>query len=208
MELNRTINKANTHRIAVNSYSYKNHAIQAQESLHEVNTCDVLEFNQHIKRYITQPMTFMNYGGEPGWRQYTPDLLIEYLDGSLEFGEIKVFSATQKESFKSKFELHKHIVKERTGKNLVLFTDENLSAGLLAQYKQLKPFLAIQLAPQVNAQVIDLVKNKRITLREVEAFVVALGLKPQYAMALIAQNLLKTVDMTIITRNSLVELST
>ncbi len=207
MNLNRTINKANTHRIAANSYSYRNQCMQSQESLHEVNIGCSLEFNKHIKSYLTQPMTFMNSAGEPGWRQYTPDLLIEYHDGTLEFGEIKLFSMTQKESFKSKFELHKRVVKERTGKNLVIFSEENLSTEQLVQYKQLKPFLAIQRVPEVDAQVVDLLKNKRLALREIETLVVALGVVSQYAMALIAQDLLKTVDLTIVTRDSLVELS-
>ena len=152
-------------------------------------------------------MTFMNSAGEPGWRQYTPDLLIEYHDGTLEFGEIKLFSMTQKESFQSKFELHKRVVKERTGKNLVIFSEENLSTEQLVQYKQLKPFLGIQRVPEVDAQVVDLLKNKRLALREIETLVVALGVVSQYAMALIAQDLLKTVDLTIVTRDSLVELS-
>lgn len=207
MNLNRTINKANTHRIAANSYSFKNRCTLPKESLHEKNIGCSLEFNKDINRYTTQPLTFMNSAGEPGWRQYTPDLLIEYHDGTLEFGEIKLFSMTQKESFQSKFELHKRVVKERTGKDLVIFSEENLSLEQIVQYKQLKPFLDIQRVPEVDAQVIDLLKNKRLTLREIQALVVELGVLPQYAMALIAQDLLKTVDLTIVKRDSLVELS-
>lgn len=112
-----------------------------------------------------------------------------------------------KESFQSKFELHKRVVKERTGKDLVIFSEENLSLEQIVQYKQLKPFLDIQRVPEVDAQVIDLLKNKRLTLREIQALVVELGVLPQYAMALIAQDLLKTVDLTIVKRDSLVELS-
>lgn len=207
MELNRKINKANTHRIAVSSYSHKNRSMQTQESLHEVNICTALEFNKHIKRYITQPMTFMNTAREPGWRQYTPDLLVEYEDGTLEFGEIKLFSVSQKESFQSKFERHKRIVKERTGKNLVIFSEQNLTFEKLIQFKQLKPFLDIQLDPQIDTQVIDLLKDKRLSVREVESFVVALGAQSQYAMALVAHDLLKTIDLNVVTRNSFVELS-
>lgn len=207
MQLNRTINRANTHKIAASSYSFKSHSMQSQESLHEINICDSLEFNKHIKRYITQPLTFMNTAAEHGWRQYTPDLLVEYKDGTLEFGEIKLFSVSQKESFQSKFERHKRIVKERTGKKLVIFSEQNLPFEKLIQFKQLKPFLGIQLDPQIDNQVIDLLKDKRLSVREVESFVVALGAQSQYAMALVAHDLLKTIDLNVITRNSLVELS-
>ncbi len=207
MELNRKINKANTHRIAVSSYSHKNRSMQTQESLHEVNICTALEFNKHIKRYITQPMTFMNTAREPGWRQYTPDLLVEYEDGTLEFGEIKLFSMSQKESFQAKFELHKRIVKECTGKNLVIFSEENLPREQLIQFKQLKPFLDIQRDPQIDSQIVDLLQNEQLSVREVESFVLARGVQSQYVMALIAHNFIKTVDLTIVTRASLVELS-
>tara|TARA_R110002167_G_scaffold137654_1_gene324741 strand:+ start:37472 stop:38098 length:627 start_codon:yes stop_codon:yes gene_type:complete len=208
MALSRNVKKANTHKVVTFNYTLTNKSMQATESLTESNVLLSLEFDKRIESLITQPDTFKNTTGEAGWRQYTPDLRIDYKDLNINYGEIKPYQISQTESFKQKFKLHQRIVKERTGKDLKLFTDKDLTPMKIVQFRQLKTYLRFPLLDNVDSQTLSqLPDNKPFTLGFVESITKQLGVPAYYPMVMLAHQKLRTLKCETITRNTLVEVA-
>ena len=155
MALARQINKATIVKIARNSYSPKSSSMQYMESILESDVCLTLDFDPKVESYVTQPDSFININNEPGWKRYTPDGLIKFTDGSHAFFETKPEFKTWSDDFKKKHELHKRIVKEQTGHELILFTEKQLSPGKLIQYSQLVVYCKCESLSEVNEVVLD-----------------------------------------------------
>ena len=207
MNLNRAVNKANTHRIAASVYCPQTRSLQPVESLFEQFICQALIFNSKVKRFVTQPCTFMNVTGESGWRQYTPDLLLETRRQNYFYGEIKPLKIALRQDFQKKFEQHKRIVKDQSGKKLLLFTEKNLLPAQVKQFEQLKAYLRVSLAPATAQLILDQMPDEPVPLAHVERLVLAHDMPSTYSMSLIAHQKLRTLRPEIITRQSLVEVA-
>lgn len=207
MTVNRILHKANTHRIASSTYSNKSRCLLPVESLTELKVCQTLEFDTKIKRFVTQPYTFKNLTGEGDWRQYTPDLLIEYITDDLEYGEIKSYLETLKPDFYTKFKLKQQIVKSQSGKELKLFTDEKLTAEKIKQCEQLKTYLRLPLYPELDNQLIDSIGDDVLPLSEVQRRADKLHLPRTHSMTLLAHQQLRAIEENVLTNHSLVEVA-
>lgn len=206
MALARQINKATIVKIARNSFSLKSNSMQYMESMTESDVCLLLDFDPDVESYCTQPDSFHNDTNEPGWRRYTPDVLVKYKDGSFVFIEIKPHSKTQSEQFLTKHALHKRIIQERTGHKLKLFTEPQVPKHKLTQCHQLKVFFHCELITNVNEAVyMFLAEVGSATLGEIETLCVKRGAPNNYPMVMLAHQLLRCVDVEVITRGSRVE---
>jgi hypothetical protein len=208
MTLARQINKATIAKIARNSYSLKSSSMQYMESMLESDISLTLDFDKNVKSYITQPDSFINTSNEHGWRRYTPDICIEYADGTHEFVEVKPKCKTLSDKFKAKFELHSRIVFERTGVKLVLFTESKISPMRLNQYRQLKAYRRLPLVNSVSNSVIDYVSRKgEATLKSTEEICSRFNVESYYPMIMLSHQQIRCVTDDVITRESLVEVT-
>ncbi|MBU2068779.1 MAG: Tn7 transposase TnsA N-terminal domain-containing protein [Gammaproteobacteria bacterium] len=99
----RKLPKSSLIRPVIQFYSVKNRAGMYCDSHLEVDALRFLEFAPSVKRYVTQPKSF-------GWKyqkrklRYTPDILVEYINGNYEFIEVKPLALTEESGFAKKFE--------------------------------------------------------------------------------------------------------
>jgi hypothetical protein len=206
MALARQINKATIVKIARNNYSPKSSSMQFMESMTESDVCLLLDFDPAVESYCTQPDSFHNETKEPGWRRYTPDLLVKYKDGSFDFQEVKPESKTQSEQFHFKHALHQRIIQEQTGHTLKLVIEPQVPQHRLTQCRQLKGYYHCELMPCVNDAVCTYIAGIGYAeLSAVEALCVKCGAPNNYPMVMLAHQLLRCVEAEIITRRSLVE---
>jgi hypothetical protein len=206
MTLARQINKATIVKIARNSYSPKSSSMQYMESMTESDVCLLLDFDPDVESYCTQPDSFHNETNEPGWRRYTPDLLVKYKDGSFDFGEVKPEFKIKSEQFAHKHELHQRIIQERTGHKLKLFTEPKVSQHKLTQCRQLKGYYHCELLPEVHEAVYAyLAEIDCAALSVIERLCVKHGAPNNYPMVMLAHQLLRCVEAEIITRRTNVE---
>tara|TARA_R110001583_G_scaffold58028_1_gene173291 strand:- start:6191 stop:6820 length:630 start_codon:yes stop_codon:yes gene_type:complete len=208
MTLARQINKATIANIARNNFAIKLQSMQPMDSMVESDNSLVLDFDTNVKTYITQPDSFLNINNEPGWRRYTPDLCIEYQDGTYEFAEVKPKSKTLSDKFKSKFAMHSRIVLERTGCNLKLLTEPEMSVMRLNQFRQLKAYYRFQLVSDVSTAVINyLSKTGEATLSALDEICSRFDVETYYPMIMLAHQEIRCVTDDIITRASRVEVA-
>lgn len=208
MALARQINKANIAKIARNSYSPKSSSMQYMESLNESDICLVLDFDPEIESYVTQPDSFINETNEPGWRRVTPDLLIQYKNGDSVFGECKPQVKTHSQTFQDQHARHKRIIKERTGRDLILFTEPELAPLRLTQLRQLKIYCNCEALSEVNEAVCGFLDTVgQAALGELEPICQAFAAPEYYPMVMLAHQCIRCVNAEVITRRSLVEVA-
>lgn len=126
----------------IHFHSHKNKRMLFCESYLEVDCCLFREFDSTIAAYTTQPTTY-SYKYYGNTRTYTPDAVVEYTNGNVEFEEVKPPSEAVKPKFVTKFEflqeLHNTVIKIP----LVLNTGKFVSPIQKANYQQLYNCLSL-----------------------------------------------------------------
>lgn len=107
--------------------SLKNQDVVMCESRLEKDCCYHFEYDPDVVQYESQPEGFYyDFNGKK--RPYTPDFLVIYHDGTLEYVEVKPYSKTLLKTFKQEFSARKEAANRR-GFGLVLVTDKQIRDG-------------------------------------------------------------------------------
>ena len=141
----RKLPKSSLIRPVIQFYSAKNRAAMYCDSDLEADGLCFLEFAPSVKRYVTQPKSF-------GWQyqkrklRYTPDILVEFVNGNYEFIEVKPLALTEESEFAEKFEALQANFSEWQERELRLMTcreirhqDEHLRRHQLYQFRKREP---------------------------------------------------------------------
>ncbi|WP_305812118.1 TnsA endonuclease N-terminal domain-containing protein [Photobacterium leiognathi] len=109
-------------------------AVMCEGSL-EKDCCYHFEYDPDVVQYESQPEGFY-YDFDGKKRPYTPDFLVTYLDGTVEYVEVKPHSKTLSKKFKQEFSARKEAVSQK-GFDLVLVTDKQIRDGYFLKNTEL-----------------------------------------------------------------------
>lgn len=155
----RTVKKSH---IAVSGYfaSYKNKRQINFESKLEHDFYLLLEFDETVKNYIEQPFK-VYYIYQDKKRRYTPDTLVNYVDGTQKVFEVKpIFKIQNDIELQEKIELQKQKIKEEKNLELCIFTDVNIDKIYLNNIKIIYNFAFIK----INKEIQDKIRKELLKL--------------------------------------------
>lgn len=148
------------------------------ESFLEMRYALLLEYDEFVKGYATQPEYFDVYG-----RRYTPDFLVDYKSGYSDYIEVKHTTFMDDEFFR-KHELRKEVIYARTKLNLILVSELDIKPTVTANYELLKSFRQLEvdsLIPEIQRL------PKTLPFSRLEKFVSKIaGFTRAHAWALVA----------------------
>lgn len=121
--------------------SYKNKTQIAFESVLERDFYMLLEFDDNVVLYAEQPIT-INYKYKDGSnRKYTPDCIVNYVDRTEKYFEVKYKSDIDNDiELSEKLQFLKSYFNEEYSSKLKVFTDEDFSKVYLDNLKFLYKF--------------------------------------------------------------------
>lgn len=208
MDLHRDIKKATMAKIARYSPSLKSRSMNYMESILEDDICLLLDFDQTVETFVTQPVSFFYKDTRGYWRRYTPDLLIKRNSGVYEFAEIKPKYKALKPEFVIKHEVHKRVIAEQTGKDLLLLTEPELNPKRLVQLDQLAHFHDYDRNLEAEDVVIDYLGNRnRAKLSELAKVSTQFNAPDFYPMVMLAHQVLRCVSDEVVKMHSLAEVA-
>ena len=148
--------------ISVTGYfsSYKNKRQINFESKLEHDFYLLLEFDKTVKSYQEQPFK-VYYTYQDKKRRYTPDTLVNYVDGIQKVFEIKpIFKIQNDVELQEKIELQKQKIKEEKNLELCIFTDANINKIYMDNIKIIYNFAFIK----ENKEIQDKIRNELLKL--------------------------------------------
>lgn len=157
--LTRKIKKSH---ISVTGYfsSYKNKRQINFESKLEHDFYLLLEFDKIVKSYQEQPFK-VYYTYQDKKRRYTPDTLVNYVDGIQKVFEVKpIFKIQNDIELQEKIELQKQKIKEEKNLELCIFTDVDIDKIYMDNIKIIYNFAFIK----ENKEIQDKIKNELFKL--------------------------------------------
>ena len=157
--LTRKIKKSH---ISVTGYfsSYKNKRQINFESKLEHDFYLLLEFDETVKSYREQPFK-VYYIYQDKKRRYTPDTLVNYVDGIQKVFEVKpIFKIQNDVELQEKIELQKQKIKEEKNLELCIFTDANIDRIYMDNIKIIYNLVFIK----ENKEIQDKIRNELLKL--------------------------------------------
>lgn len=148
--------------ISVTGYfsSYKNKRQINFESKLEHDFYLLLEFDKTVKSYQEQPFK-VYYTYQDKKRRYTPDTLVNYVDGTQKVFEVKpIFKIQNDLELQEKIELQKQKIKEEKNLELCIFTDANINKIYMDNIKIIYNFAFIK----ENKEIQDKIRNELLKL--------------------------------------------
>lgn len=156
------VRKIKKSHIAVTGYfsSYKNKRQINFESKLEHDFYLLLEFDKIVKSYQEQPFK-VYYTYQDKKRRYTPDTLVNYVDGTQKVFEVKpIFKIQNDIELQEKIELQKQKIKEEKNLELCIFTDVDIDKIYMDNIKIIYNFAFIK----ENKEIQDKIKNELFKL--------------------------------------------
>ena len=156
------IRKIKKSHISVTGYfsSYKNKRQINFESKLEHDFYLILEFDKTVKSYQEQPFK-VYYTYQDKKRRYTPDTLVNYVDGTQKVFEVKpIFKIQNDIELQEKIELQKQKIKEEENLELCIFTDADIDKIYMDNIKIIYNFAFIK----ENKEIQDKIKNELFKL--------------------------------------------
>lgn len=172
--------KYNKHRSkhTIYFFSYKNNCHIWCESFLELYYALMLEFDESVRHYASQPEFFNVYG-----RRYTPDFLVLYTSGYAEYIEVK-HTVFIKDEFLKKHEMRKELINSLTKLKLTLISELDIDAIATENYELLKGFRQLDvshLLPKIKTL------PRKLSLVRLEKFISKIeGSTRAHAWALVA----------------------
>lgn len=148
--------------ISVTGYfsSYKNKRQINFESKLEHDFYLLLEFDETVKNYQEQPFK-VYYIYQDKKRRYTPDTLVNYVDGIQKVFEVKpIFKIQNDLELQEKIELQKQKIKEEKNLELCIFTDVDIDKIYIDNIKIIYNFAFIK----ENKEIQDKIRNELLKL--------------------------------------------
>ena len=156
------VRKVKKSHISVTGYfsSYKNKRQINFESKLEHDFYLLLEFDEQVKSYKEQPFNIY-YIYQDKKRRYTPDALVNYIDGTQKVFEVKPISKIQNDiELQEKIELQKQKIKKEKNLELSIFTDANIDKIYMDNIKIIYNFAFIK----ENKEIENKIKNELLKL--------------------------------------------
>ncbi len=156
------VRKVKKSHISVTGYSssYKNKRQINLESKLEHDFYLLLEFDEQVKSYKEQPFNIY-YIYQDKKRRYTPDALVNYIDGTQKVFEVKpIFKIQNDIELQEKIELQKQKIKKEKNLELSIFTDANIDKIYMDNIKIIYNFAFIK----ENKEIENKIKNELLKL--------------------------------------------
>lgn len=172
--------KYNKHRSrhTINFYSYKNNCHIWCESFLELYYALMLEFDESVRCYASQPEFFNVYG-----KRYTPDFLTHYVSGYSQYVEVK-HTFFINDDFFGKHELRKEVILSHTKEELIIVSELDIDSVTTENYELLKGFRQVDVSDLLTK--IERLP-KKVSLARLEKFVSKIvGFTRAHAWALVA----------------------
>ncbi len=170
---NRNLRKPNPNKNIYKFISVKNKTSIMCESSLEYDTCFLFEYNVNIVSYQSQPSGF-EYPFEGKKRFYTPDFLVEYVDLTKEYFEVKPSVRAVESEFVQKFNAIKVAVKQQQT-SISLITERQIHIQpRLDNAKLLYRYADIQQLNPLQCEIVSFLRRQR--LNKISAKVLAIKL--------------------------------
>ena len=132
----RTLRRIRRDRPVDYFYSFKNGCHVWVESTLELDFLYWLEFDNRVLAYTTQPESADTPVG-----RYTPDVLVEFQDGSSTYYDPHQYKYVHSQSFIQKFAAQSEYIKRLTGREVRIVTEKDLNPISIGNFKTLYPYL-------------------------------------------------------------------
>lgn len=150
----RTVPK-NYRHVTGRVYNSRTRSSSAFESTLERDYLLLLDFDPAVARYEEQPVT-LDYSDRNGvQRRYTPDVLVEYADGSFVLCEVKRRDDLSQHwaEYKAKFKAARRYARERGGR-FRLISEREIRTPYLGNVKFLRPYRGYVVDPVQQAELL------------------------------------------------------
>ena len=200
-ELKRKLDKTSRVKPSILHYSHLNMLMAYTESHHETKVVLTLEYDKSIKYFLTQPATFtIEVNGKKV--PHTPDVVVIYHDGTVEFIQIKQEEKAQDNEYKRYFKQLVKFFKEELGVPYTLRTEASFGEGkYIENLQQLYLYLDVELSTETTNKIIAELPFTP-TIHELEQLCIKHQQTDVYAWALIAQGHFEYDCKTILTKQS------
>ena len=200
-ELKRKLDKTSRVKPAILHYSHLNCLMAYAESHHEAKVILTFEYDKKIKYYLTQPATFtIEVDGK--MVPHTPDVVIIYHDGTVEFIQIKPEKKAKDKEYLRRFKQIVKFFKTELGVSYTLRTEASFKAGkYIENLQQLYAFLDVKLTTGTTNKIMDELPHD-LTISALEHLCIKYKKTDIYAWALIAQGYFNYDCSTILTKQS------
>lgn len=173
--------KFNKHRSkhTINFYSAKNGCHIWCESFLERNYALMLEYDESVRQYASQPESFSVFG-----RRYSPDFLVEYVSGYAEYVEVK-HTRYMDDEFFDRQQLRKQVIHQVTQLELLLVSELDIDPVEIENYDLLMGYKALDVS-HILSEITKI--SKKVKLSRLETLVSSLsGGSQALAWALVSQ---------------------
>lgn len=163
------------------------------ESSLEFDACFHHEYNESVRTFDSQPEGFY-YQFEGKDLPYTPDTIVQYIDGRIQFHEYKPLSKTHDPIFKAKFFAKKEAA-QSLGVELILVTDEQIQVTpVLNNLKLLHRYSGTYTVCEIQRELLSCVQasGKRLLTEIAQEYGLPIGEVRSYIFSLLNKGLLKS----------------
>jgi hypothetical protein len=188
-KLGRRLASSSKGRPVIYYFSEKSKCTLYAESFAEKWALNSFERDPNVLWYMTQPYSFSYKNRNDKKVRYTPDLLVEYVDGTVKFFEIKDAKGAQSRKNLVKLSDLQKVFKEEIGYPLELFDQSVEQKGKTAANLQLLVrYQNFETDDVVNKKIKQLLPESGVTVADLIDAAKSLSQPPYYAMTMIAQN--------------------
>jgi hypothetical protein len=203
LELKRKLSRTSRVKPSIAAYSEKNKFMQYVESKLELDAMMRLEFDTSVKSYLTQPCSvYLEIDGKR--RRYTPDTLVETIDGDYYFVEVKPKNKADKPEFIHKFEQITDYFKNEVGIEIKLLTDDVIHCNkLISNLEQLYPYISMPMKPRINDRILNMI-NEPMAIKDIEIICRKFAKTSNYVWGLIANGFFNFNNSTVLKRTDII----
>lgn len=200
-ELKRKLDKTSRVKPSILHYSHLNMMMVFTESHLETKSVLTYEYDSSIKCYLTQPATFtIEVDGKKV--PHTPDVVVIYHDGTVEFIQIKPDKKTKDKEYLRRFKQIVKFFKKELGVDYKLKTEASFGEGkYIENLQQLYAFLDVELTTEINNKILAELPLS-LTILELEQRCIEQEETDIYAWAMIAQGHFEYDCKNILTKQS------
>ena len=186
MTLNRKLERCSRVKESIAFFSHKNQSMQYCESRLEANAALIREFDCTIVRYLTQPQSF-GYKKNRRVLRYTPDALVQLLDGTFYYDEVKPFAIYQKTLVHHHYQYLVKLFDQIIGHPLRINTaNSKYSNMLIPNLQRLYFFLRQSFDITAAKELIQKLPSKSLCLAELASLCKQNGMQPSFSCQLVA----------------------
>ena len=194
-------------RPSIKYYSRKAVSLNYCESILEMDGCLRLEFDDSVQRFLTQPFSLKLIINNRLVR-YTPDILIEFVDGSYALVEVKPSKKIKEKKLASKLETIRNFCLNELGIPFHILTEKEIHQGkYIANLQQLYPFKDIKISEAFSKKAEESLQSP-FTVSALEELCIQKNKNSKHAWAMIAQGFVTFDTNELLIKSSLLNFVT